>query len=201
MFYRKISPTPSILSLQNQAPPPSAKAVPQPSKTLPQHCPIYISDIGSTPCCCRSHISPSSSSKSLISLFPLSLVRTSKAERLWAPPHISQHCCLPTVDVGLRLMLGVVVMLRSTWAWIVMRFDGSVGGCGWIWTELVVFFLWCAALGRILIIDNLKMEGHNCLEWCYTCKKNGENMNHFFLHCDVVGRCGKCCFVFLVSLG
>lgn len=50
-------------------------------------------------------------------------------------------------------------MLQSTWACIVMRFDGSVGGCGWIGTELVVFFLWCAALGRILTIDNLRWRG------------------------------------------
>ena len=34
----------------------------------------------------------------------------------------------------------------------------------------VAFFIWSAALGKILMIDNLRKENVWLLDWCYMCK-------------------------------
>ena len=49
----------------------------------------------------------------------------------------------------------------------------------------VTLFVWSAALGNILTTDNLRKRGCVVLDWCYICKKNGESVDHFLLHCDV----------------
>jgi hypothetical protein len=49
----------------------------------------------------------------------------------------------------------------------------------------VVFFVWTAALGKILTHDNLRRHGIVVVEWCVMCKKYGESADHLFLHCDV----------------
>ena len=47
----------------------------------------------------------------------------------------------------------------------------------------VAFFVWTAALGKCLTIDNLRKMKVWILDWCYMCKRNGESVDHLFLHC------------------
>ena len=49
----------------------------------------------------------------------------------------------------------------------------------------VAFFVWTAALGKCLTIDNLRKRKVWILDWCYMCKCNGELVDHLFLHCSV----------------
>jgi hypothetical protein len=49
----------------------------------------------------------------------------------------------------------------------------------------VAFFVWTVALGKILTHDNLRRRGIVVVEWCVMCKKHGEFVDHFLLHCDV----------------
>lgn len=49
----------------------------------------------------------------------------------------------------------------------------------------VVYFVWTAALGKILTHDNLRRRHIVMVEWCCMCKKNGESIDHLLLHCDV----------------
>ena len=49
----------------------------------------------------------------------------------------------------------------------------------------VVFFVWTAALGKCLTIDNLRKRKVCILDWCYMCKCNSEIVDHLFLHCPV----------------
>ena len=49
----------------------------------------------------------------------------------------------------------------------------------------VAFFVWIAALGKCMTIDNLRKRKIWILDWCYMCKCNGESVDHLFLHCPV----------------
>jgi hypothetical protein len=49
----------------------------------------------------------------------------------------------------------------------------------------VAFFVWVAALGRILTIDNLRRRHVMVLDWCCMCKESGESISHLLLHCPV----------------
>jgi hypothetical protein len=49
----------------------------------------------------------------------------------------------------------------------------------------VAFFVWTAALGKILTHDNLRRRDIVVVEWCVMCKKHGESVDHLLLHCDV----------------
>ena len=49
----------------------------------------------------------------------------------------------------------------------------------------VAFFLWTAALGKILTTDNLRKRRVTILDWCCMCKADGESVNHLLLHCPV----------------
>ena len=62
------------------------------------------------------------------------------------------------------------------------RFLGRV--CGKPKLLLVAFFVWAAALGHILTIDNLRRRQVIVLDWCCMCKKNGESISHLLLHCS-----------------
>lgn len=42
----------------------------------------------------------------------------------------------------------------------------------------MVFFVWTAALGKILILDNLRMRNVIVVDWCCMCNKNGESIDH-----------------------
>jgi hypothetical protein len=48
----------------------------------------------------------------------------------------------------------------------------------------VAFFVWTAALGKILAHDNLSRRGIVVVEWCVMCK-HGESVDHLLLYCDV----------------
>ena len=50
----------------------------------------------------------------------------------------------------------------------------------------VVFFAWTAALGKILMIDNLCVRKLWNLDWCYMCKCGRELVDHLLLHCPIV---------------
>jgi hypothetical protein len=49
----------------------------------------------------------------------------------------------------------------------------------------VAFFVWTAALGKILTQDNLRKRNVVVIEWCYMCKKSGESIEHLLLNCEV----------------
>jgi hypothetical protein len=49
----------------------------------------------------------------------------------------------------------------------------------------VSFFVWTAALGRILTLDYLRKRGLIVVDWCSMCKRSGESIDHLLLHCDV----------------
>jgi hypothetical protein len=49
-----------------------------------------------------------------------------------------------------------------------------------------VFFVWSAALGKILTLDNLRKRHVIVINKSYMCKKIGEYVDRFLLHCDVV---------------
>jgi hypothetical protein len=49
----------------------------------------------------------------------------------------------------------------------------------------VTFFVWTAALGKILTHDNLRRRGIVVVEWYVMCKKHWESVDHLLLHCDV----------------
>ena len=57
----------------------------------------------------------------------------------------------------------------------------------WKWKihSRVAFFVWSAALGKCLMIDNLRKMKVLILDWCYMCKCNGESVDYLFLHCPV----------------
>jgi hypothetical protein len=49
----------------------------------------------------------------------------------------------------------------------------------------VAFFVWTAAHGRLLTMDNLRKR-HICIVgWCCMCKSSGESTDHLLLHCDI----------------
>ena len=50
----------------------------------------------------------------------------------------------------------------------------------------VAFFVWTAALGKILTIDNLRKRKVKIIDWCYMCKCNGESVDHLMLHCPII---------------
>jgi hypothetical protein len=50
------------------------------------------------------------------------------------------------------------------------------------------FFLWSAALGKILTLNNLQKRNIMVMEWCYMCKQCGESIDYLFLHCEVATK-------------
>ena len=50
----------------------------------------------------------------------------------------------------------------------------------------VVFFVWTAAFGTVLTIDNLHKKKVLILDWCYMCKSNGESVDLLLQHCPIV---------------
>ena len=50
----------------------------------------------------------------------------------------------------------------------------------------VNFFVRTVALGKILMIDNLRKCCLVLLDWCCMCKANGESIDLLFLHCSIV---------------
>jgi len=58
-----------------------------------------------------------------------------------------------------------------------------------VWRTLAplkaAFFVWPATLGKILTLDNLKKRHVIMVDRCCLCKRSGESVDHFLLHCDV----------------
>ena len=50
----------------------------------------------------------------------------------------------------------------------------------------VAFFLWTAAHGRILTLDNLMLKGRPLANWCCMCCSDGESVDHLLLHCPII---------------
>jgi hypothetical protein len=48
----------------------------------------------------------------------------------------------------------------------------------------VAFFVWMAALGKILTLDNLQKR-NIMVEWCYICKQCGKSTYHLLLYFEV----------------
>lgn len=46
------------------------------------------------------------------------------------------------------------------------------------------FFGWPAFHGKILTIDKLRKHGIIIMDWCFMCNRNGELVDHLFLHCE-----------------
>lgn len=42
-----------------------------------------------------------------------------------------------------------------------------------------------SAFGKILTTDILRKRGLFVEDWCFGCKKDGESVDHLFLHCEV----------------
>ena len=49
----------------------------------------------------------------------------------------------------------------------------------------VAFFVWTAALGKILTTENLRKRRVTILDWCCMCKSSGESVNHLLVHCPI----------------
>jgi len=49
----------------------------------------------------------------------------------------------------------------------------------------VAFFVWTAALEKILTHDNLRRRGVVVVEWYVMCKKHGKSVDHLLFHCNV----------------
>lgn len=49
----------------------------------------------------------------------------------------------------------------------------------------IAFFLWTAALGKILTIDNLQKRHIVVLDWHNMCKCSRETVDHLLLHCSI----------------
>jgi hypothetical protein len=48
----------------------------------------------------------------------------------------------------------------------------------------VAFFVWLAALGKILTLDNLRKRNMVLINRCGTCKKDDGSIDHLLLHCE-----------------
>jgi hypothetical protein len=72
---------------------------------------------------------------------------------------------------------------------VLIRKNGSSFPWKCIWhvkaPTRVAFFVWLAALRKILTHDNLRKRNVVVIEWCCMCKKNGEFIDHLLLHCEV----------------
>ena len=49
----------------------------------------------------------------------------------------------------------------------------------------VAFFMWTAALGKILTTENLRKRRVIMLDWCCMCKSSGKSVNHLLMHCPI----------------
>ena len=47
------------------------------------------------------------------------------------------------------------------------------------------FLAWSAAIGKILIMDNLRKQHIIVVDLCCMCKRSGEYVDHFLLHCEI----------------
>jgi len=55
----------------------------------------------------------------------------------------------------------------------------------------VAFFLWTAALDRILTVDTLRKKGFSLANWWCLCKKNEETTNHLLTSTSILWLSGN----------
>jgi hypothetical protein len=55
----------------------------------------------------------------------------------------------------------------------------------WEVEMVTLFFIWTAASGKILTLDNFRKKHVIMMSWCCMCKKSGESIDHLLLHCEV----------------
>ena len=48
----------------------------------------------------------------------------------------------------------------------------------------LAFFIWIAALGKVLTMDSLRKRTITIADRCYMCESNGESVDHL-LHCSI----------------
>ena len=65
----------------------------------------------------------------------------------------------------------------------------------------VVFFMWTAALGWILVMDNLMKRGLPLVNWCCMCQSNGDIVDHSYFIVRLPMLCGGCVLDIWDSLG
>jgi hypothetical protein len=73
----------------------------------------------------------------------------------------------------------------SSTPWLALKVDASLGMWQTQAPSRAAFFSWSAALGKILIVDNLRKRHIIIVDKCFLCKRDGESVNHLLLHCDV----------------
>jgi hypothetical protein len=87
---------------------------------------------------------------------------------------------IPLKREGLRSKISSELCLMQK----VTAFLGRVCG-GLRLPQGQLFFVWSAALGKILTLDNLRKRQVVVVNRCYMCKKDGESVDHLLLHCEV----------------
>jgi hypothetical protein len=81
--------------------------------------------------------------------------------------------------------------VRSFYEELIRKDGPSIPSFPWknIWRvkapTSVAFFVWLAALGKILTHDNLRKRNVIVIEWCCLCKKSGEPIDHLLLQCEI----------------
>jgi hypothetical protein len=65
----------------------------------------------------------------------------------------------------------------------------------------VAFFVWSAALGKILTLDNLRKKNMVLVNICEMCEKDEESIDHLLLHCESVQLLWNAFLVALAWLG
>jgi hypothetical protein len=48
----------------------------------------------------------------------------------------------------------------------------------------MTFFIWTAALGGIVLVDNLKRRRFTLVNWCCLCKNNEKIVNLLLIYCE-----------------
>lgn len=62
-------------------------------------------------------------------------------------------------------------------------------------STMVAFFVWFAALSKILMHDNLRKRNVIVIEWCCLCTKSWESIDHLLLHCEIAWNLWSCILI------
>ena len=88
--------------------------------------------------------------------------------------------------VGILMALKSLILGLSIIRFVMQLPPPSLGS---IWKvkvpKRVAFFMWIAAHGQILTLDNLMLRGHPLANRCYLCCCNAESVNHLLLFCPI----------------
>jgi hypothetical protein len=72
---------------------------------------------------------------------------------------------------------------------VLVPYDNTHFLCRSIWWNKaplrVVFFSWSAALGKILIMNKLRKRYVIMVDWCCSCEKSEESVDHLLVHCEM----------------